>query len=71
MPLLASTPIRRAREWFSSWPGLPRSFEEDSYGIPEETRIESREREKDTGTGQRRKTVKQSGGGKEDQRIKT
>lgn len=26
-----------SREWFSSWPGLPRSYEEDSYGIPEET----------------------------------
>lgn len=25
-----------AREWFSSWSGLPRFFEEDSYGIPRE-----------------------------------
>lgn len=26
VPLLANTSIRRAREWFNSWPGLPRFF---------------------------------------------
>jgi len=26
VPLLANTSIRRACEWFSSWPGLPRFF---------------------------------------------
>lgn len=32
-----------AREWFSSWPGLPRFFEEDSYGIPREEKEGERE----------------------------
>lgn len=62
MPLLASMPIRRVREWFSSWPGLPRFFEEDSYSIPEEARIESQGREKDT--RQERGEVEKGGGRK-------
>lgn len=31
MPLLANTSIRRAREWFSSWPGLPRFCERETH----------------------------------------
>lgn len=34
-----------AREWFSSWLGLPRFFEEDSYGIPREEKEEGKEEE--------------------------
>lgn len=52
VPLLANTSIRRAREWFSSWPGLPRFFEGrrggtgKSYSIPERRLEPNREGEK-------------------------
>lgn len=52
--LLANTSIRRAREWFSSWLGLPRFFggareaTRDSYGVSEEARTKSREWKRDT-----------------------
>lgn len=50
LPGICCAIARQARlsdEWFSSWPGLPRPFEENSYSIPERRLEADREGEKD------------------------
>lgn len=71
MPLLANTPIRRAREWFSSWPGLPRFFEEDSYSIPKSGRLKPNCRSEEKIRKRRARENRTEGNGsKRDQRVR-
>lgn len=67
---------RLSDEWFSSWPGLPRPFEENSYSIPERRLEADREGEKDIrgegGGGGREESKGRKGKGNEqkrDQRV--